>query len=218
MGLEGQELTVEMQRNKQTFNLLIPGTYNAYNALGALAVAEAAGIELASAASALAAVVPAFGRGEKVVVHGKTIVLLLIKNPTGFDQIIQTYFSRFWGDGPGASDGSSTRSSQVVIAINDSFADGRDVSWLWDAALEEFMGKKFEITASGTRAYDMALRLKYAEVKAVPEPDLNRAIENFLGRIKSGETAFILATYTAMLTIRKLLGRQSTLERFWKGS
>lgn len=183
--------------------LRLPGLYNLYNALGALAVADTAGVKRQPALRALEQVSAAFGRVEKVTIDGKYIYLLLIKNPTGFNQIIQTFLA-------------DAKAKKVLIAINDKFADGRDVSWLWDGGIEELTGKKLDVITSGTRAYDMALRLKYAEVKADSESDLDKAVKKFLGKVKEGETAYILPTYTAMLAIRKMISRRAGLEGFWK--
>ncbi len=201
--------------------LQLPGLYNLYNALGALAVADALEFERAKSIQVLEKVAAAFGRVEKVSIDGKEIYLMLIKNPTGFNQIIQTFFtSPSLRGGTTKQSGRSPRSARddikVLIAINDNFADGRDVSWLWDAALEEFTGKKLEVITSGTRAYDMALRLKYAEVKAEAEMDLDTAVEKFLRGVKKGETAYILPTYTSMLAIRKMIATRAGLEGFWK--
>ncbi len=183
--------------------LQLPGLYNLYNALGALAVADALGIDRAQALPILEQVSAAFGRVEQVEIDGKKIVLLLIKNPTGFNQIIQTFFV-------------GNKAKKVLIAINDNFADGRDVSWLWDSAIEEFTGKKLDISTSGTRAYDMALRLKYAEVDSNSELNLQTALDDFVAKIKKGEIAYILPTYTAMLAIRQMLSGEAKLEGFWK--
>lgn len=189
--------------------LQLPGLYNLYNAIGALAVGDALDLDRKQVLPILVNVAAAFGRVEKVTIDGKHLLLLLIKNPTGFNQIIQTFLA---GDRlPGTGD-----SRKLLIAINDNFADGRDVSWLWDAGLEELTGKKIEVITSGTRAYDMALRLKYAEVKAEPLIELDDSVEKLLAKVKPGETAYVLPTYTAMLAIRKMISQRANLEGFWK--
>lgn len=188
--------------------LSLPGLYNLYNGLGALAVGDSAGIKAKQALPALRQVGAAFGRVEQVKIDGKDIFLLLIKNPTGFNQIIQTFFSK--------TENRKPKTVRLLIAINDKFADGRDVSWLWDVGIEELTGKKLDAIVSGTRGYDIALRLKYAEVKSEVELDLGKAVDRFLGKVKAGETAYILPTYTAMLAIRKLISRRAGLEGFWK--
>lgn len=197
------QITEDGERKTEKIRLQLPGLYNQYNALGALAVADALDVDRPKAVKVLENVAAAFGRVEQVTIDGKHIYLLLIKNPTGFNQIIQTFLA-------------DKQPKKLLIAINDLFADGRDVSWLWDAAIEELTGKQLRVTTSGTRAYDMALRLKYAEVKSNTEADLSKAVDSFIGSLKKGETGYVLPTYTAMLAIRKMISDRAGLEGFWK--
>lgn len=223
-------------------NLKLPGLYNAYNALAALAAATSLGISIKTAVAALAHVTAAFGRVEKVAVDDRIVYLLLIKNPTGFNQVIQT-FLRDSGIVDRRSGNTQLRSpnyeprSSIMIAINDNFADGRDVSWLWDVAFEELQsnanhstsslrqgsgptagqeGQTSNIIASGIRAADLALRLKYAEMGAAVEPDLETAFNRLIRATPPGETAYVLPTYTAMLALRTIIGRRTKLKGFWK--
>jgi UDP-N-acetylmuramyl tripeptide synthase len=125
---------------------------------------------------------------------------MLIKNPTGFNQIIQTFLKP------------KPQTNPVLFCINDNIADGRDVSWLWDSALEDIAGYQGKVIVSGTRAYDMALRLKYAgfkTAKIVIEPDIEQAIQKLLASIKSGQLGYILPTYTAMLKARSIISQKS---------
>lgn len=141
------------------------------------------------AARALAAVAPPFGRGEVVDVDGHPLELVLVKNPAGFTVALGTY-----GASPVAT----------MIAINDDYADGRDVSWLYDVAFDSLAARGVAMT-SGVRAYDMALRLRYDDIAtARVEPDLERALDAFLAAHR-GQPARIFCTYTAMLGLRKML-------------
>jgi UDP-N-acetylmuramyl tripeptide synthase len=147
------------------------------------------------AADALRAVTPPFGRGEVVMVDGIPLELVLVKNPAGFTVALGTY-----GSTPVAT----------MIAINDNYADGRDVSWLYDVAFDSLRGRGVAVT-SGVRAYDMALRLQYDEVPvAVVEPDLDEALETFL-RSHPDEPKRVFCTYTAMMALRRILAAQYDL-------
>lgn len=142
---------------------------------------------------------PAFGRQEIIEYHNKKIFLLLSKNPTGFNQSIDTVLNL---DG---------KKKNFLLALNDRIADGRDVSWIWDVDFEQLIPHAHTITISGDRAYDLALRLKYAFYfnNQTPHlavfPKLKEALHHLLTVSHDGETAFILPTYTAMLDVRKLL-------------
>ena len=151
-----------------------------------------------TAAEALAAVEPPFGRGEVIDVDGAPLELVLVKNPAGFTVALGTY-----GGEPVAT----------MVAINDDYADGRDVSWLYDVSFESLRGQGVALT-SGVRGWDMALRLCYdgVEVGAV-ETDLDAALERFL-REHAGEPTRIFCTYTAMMRLRRRLADRFGLARF----
>lgn len=163
------------------------GLYNAYNQLAAVAAAGSLGVPAPEAGADLRRDV--FGRQETFGYKGRQLTLLLIKNPTGFNQVIQTFLT----DKPGP----------MMIAVNDNFADGRDVSWLWDVAFEEIGEAQF--VASGIRAADLALRLKYADRPASVQEDLMDGVDRLLEQVPEGGSAYILPTYTAMLELRNRL-------------
>ena len=107
----------------------------------------------------------------------------------------------------------------ILVAINDRYADGTDVSWLWDAEFERLAGAVEHVTVSGTRAEDMAVRLKYAGVepeRIASEPDLAHALDNALTRLPADETLYVLPTYTAMLELRSELARRGWVRPFWE--
>ena len=116
---------------------------------------------------------------------------ILVKNPAGFNQIIRLL--------------ADIEPSSVLIAINDLDADGRDVSWLWDARLEDLTASRHRFGTSGLRAYDMGLRLKYADIEAWSEPDLGAALDRLVGSAAEGETVLLVPTYTAMLRLHSML-------------
>lgn len=149
----------------------------------------------AAAAEALRAVTPPFGRGEVVMVDGQPLELVLVKNPAGFTVALGTY-----GSTPVAT----------MIAINDNYADGRDVSWLYDVSFESLRTRGVTIT-SGVRGYDMALRLQYDDVPvAAVEPDLDEALDAFLAQ-HPDEPKRIFCTYTAMMALRRTLAARYDL-------
>jgi len=150
------------------------------------------------AVAALERVEPPFGRGEVIDADGQPLELVLVKNPAGFTVALGTY-----GNTP----------VTTMVAINDDYADGRDVSWLYDVSFESLRGKGVALT-SGVRAYDMALRLQYDDVTvARVEPDLDLALEHFLSAYED-ETKRIFCTYTAMMALRRNLARRYGLANF----
>jgi UDP-N-acetylmuramyl tripeptide synthase len=150
------------------------------------------------AVTALQMVEPPFGRGEVIDADGQPLELVLVKNPVGFTVALGTY-----GNAP----------VTTMVAINDNYADGRDVSWLYDVSFESLRDKGVALT-SGVRAYDMALRLKYDDVAvAEVQPDLDVALERFLTAYKD-EPKRIFCTYTAMMTLRRDLAARYGLANF----
>jgi len=198
---KGMELDMKLADQKLVVKLPLPGLYNAYNALAATAMAAKMGVKIDVIKSTLESTRAAFGRVEHFTYKDRQVYLLLIKNPTGFNQVIQTFVKKH------------KNNSQIMLAINDNFADGRDVSWLWDAAVEEIAGSQ-PIVVSGTRAYDMAVRLKYADRASDVHQDLQGAFERAIRQTPKEGTLYVLPTYTAMMSLRKWLAGKVGLEAF----
>ncbi len=190
---------------ERDFRPPLPGLYNAYNALAAVAAALALGVSLETCLESLSHFRAAFGRLERASIGDREILLALIKNPVGVGQVLQML----------ATGG---RTFPCLIVINDRIADGTDVSWLWDADFEALAGKASSLVVSGTRARDMAVRLKYAGINGemVVEEDLEQALDIALSRTPPGATLHILPTYTAMLEVRALLARRGYVTPFWE--
>ncbi len=191
-GVRGARFTLRVGDARAPVALPLPGLYNVYNALGAAALCHALGVGLPQIAAGLAAAGPAFGRAE--VVDGLTI--LLVKNPAGANEVIRTVALE-----PGEH--------ELLLVLNDRIADGRDVSWVWDADFEVLAPHVGRAVCAGTRAAEMAVRLKYAGVapeRLVVEDDLRRALDRLERR-----PAYVLPTYTAMLEVRELLGGRALL-------
>jgi UDP-N-acetylmuramyl tripeptide synthase len=175
--------------------LPLPGLFNVYNLLGALSVALMLGLPVDTIQAGVKAFHSVFGRAERKTIAGKSVMVMLIKNPVGATEVLK----QVAGDPKG----------RLLIAINDNFADGRDVSWLWDAAFEVIPqpadGSGASIVVSGERAADMAVRLKYAGI--APErltvvDDLKTALHQAVANTQPHETLYILPTYTALLKLR----------------
>lgn len=190
-------------------SLAVPGLYNAYNAVAAIATATAFGIPAETVADALAAFRSAFGRIERVTLDGRTLVMALVKNPVGFNETLRMLTA-----------GTGGLETPTLIAINDLFADGRDVSWLWDVDFELLATGEAPLSTAGLRGPDMANRLKYAGVAAGRirplESDLGRALDAFAASLQPGTTGYVLPTYTAMLGLRAELAKRGAVESFWR--
>jgi lipid II isoglutaminyl synthase (glutamine-hydrolysing) len=189
-----------------SLTLPLPGLYNVYNGLAATAGSLALGVAPAVVAQGLAQVSAAFGRLERIAVGDRVVSLALVKNPVGCTEVLRTLTA-------------DSAPKTLLVAINDLFADGTDVSWLWDADFELLGGHVACAVCSGTRAADMALRLKYALVepeRLLVEPDVAHALQEALARTPAGGTLHVLPTYTAMLALREALHRQGAVAAFWE--
>ncbi|NLC67264.1 MAG: DUF1727 domain-containing protein [Clostridiaceae bacterium] len=191
----------------------LPAIYNIYNALAGCACGIAMGFSHDSIIKALSEFEPGFGRMEKIKKDDKSIRVILIKNPTGFNQVLDYILNE---------NNDENKSFNIAFLINDNAADGRDISWLWDVNIEK-LGKIYDkiITAyvSGTRGPDMAVRLKYADFdtkKIKHVEDYNRIINEALETTPGNGTFYILPTYTAMLDIRYILKNKFKLKEFWE--
>jgi UDP-N-acetylmuramyl tripeptide synthase len=210
-GMDGSEVTVRTLQGELRLELPLPGLYNVYNALAAVAAGLRLGVAPDRIAAALGEMRAAFGRVETIEVGGVPVSILLIKNPAGANEVLRTLMleSR---DGDGNDEG-----IDLWIALNDRIADGRDVSWIWDADFELLASGVRRVICAGTRAPEMALRLKYAgwpeeAIEAVPGigASLDAAVAGSQGRL------FALPTYTALLELRKLLADRGLAKEFWR--
>jgi UDP-N-acetylmuramyl tripeptide synthase len=185
--------------------LPLPGLYNVYNALGAAALCLRLGVTVADVAAGLRTVTAAFGRAERVAVGDVEVSILLIKNPAGANEILRTLTLE-------------SGELDVLAILNDRTADGRDVSWVWDADFEIVASKVRRITCAGTRAAELALRFKYAGLEADRlrvVPSLSRALDQAVEHAPSGRL-FALPTYTALLELREELARRGYVAQFWQ--
>lgn len=197
--VSGTDFAVAIAGKRHRATLPLPGTYNLYNALAAIALASGLGAPADTVLPVIARTTAAFGRVERVELRGRTLYLLLIKNPAGFTQVLETFLL-------------GQASPHVLMLINDEHADGRDVSWLWDVPLETLAPLEPVVTVGGTRATDMMLRLKYAGITAHGSSNLDAVLERFIHGLAEGETGYVLPTYTAMLAVRRKLAAEGNLE------
>jgi lipid II isoglutaminyl synthase (glutamine-hydrolysing) len=206
-GMDGSRVSVRTPAGEIRLELPLPGLYNVYNALAAVAAGLRLGVAPERIAAALGGIRAAFGRVETIEVGGTPVSILLIKNPAGANEVLRTLMLESRDSGP----------IDLWIALNDRIADGRDVSWIWDADFELLSAGIRRVVCAGTRAPEMALRLKYAgwpaeAIGVVPgiEPSLDAAVQGAEGRL------FALPTYTALLELRKLLADRGLAKEFWR--
>ena len=195
-GLRGAQVTIRLPAGTVQVQLPLPGLYNVYNALAAAALATALGAPPDDVVAGLEAVAAAFGRAETVRVAEHDLLLLLVKNPAGANEVLRTLALE-----PGEHD--------LLAVLNDHTADGRDVSWIWDADFELLADRLRRVTCCGTRAPEMALRLKYAgvpEERLSVQPDLSAGLDGALAAVPGVPGRLVaIPTYTAMLELRREL-------------
>ena len=210
-GMDGSRTRVRTPSGEIELNLPLPGLYNVYNALAAVAAGLRLGVAPERIASALGEMRAAFGRVETIPVNDTPVSILLIKNPAGANEVLRTLMLE---SREHAEEGEGI---DLWIALNDRIADGRDVSWIWDADFELLADGVRRVVCAGTRAPEMALRLKYAgwpeeAIEIVPgiEASLDAAVAGASGAV------FALPTYTALMELRKLLADRGLAKEFWR--
>ena len=205
-GIEGSEFTLRTPQGVSRVRTSLPGVYNIHNVLAAAACCSQMGVATETVVRGVETFAPAFGRAERVRLNGRDAILLLAKNPAGFNEVLRAVLRDAGG-------------KVVLIAINDLTADGRDISWLWDVDFEMLAGSVRHVVVSGIRAEDMALRLKYAGIPAqsmVVRANLRQALDAAVEAVDCGERLYILPTYTAMLQLRRELQRRGHVRGFWE--
>ena len=217
-GVRAARFTLRTPAGEAEVSLALPGLYNVYNALAAATLATALEVPLQNIVAGLQSTKAAFGRAEIVTLSvpgadgrplARELRILLIKNPAGANEVLRTLALE-----AGEHD--------LLGVLNDHIADGRDVSWIWDADFELLAGRIRRVTCSGTRAADLAARLKYAGIEPARihlQEDLASALRTAAGDgwVGSGSTAplYALPTYTAMLALRALLVARGEASSAW---
>jgi lipid II isoglutaminyl synthase (glutamine-hydrolysing) len=205
-GISGSRVHITTPEGDLDLDLPLPGLYNVYNALAAVTAGLRSGISLDRVRRGLESMRAVFGRVETIEVAGKPVSILLIKNPAGANEVLRTLRLE---SGDGRID--------LWLALNDRIADGRDVSWIWDADFELLADGVRRVVCAGTRAPEMALRLKYAgwpqdsiEVVDPINASLDKAVSDTPSRL------FALPTYTALLELRTLLAHRGLATDYWE--
>jgi UDP-N-acetylmuramyl tripeptide synthase len=194
--------------------LPIPGLYNVYNVVAAMAAADELGVGIDEIRQAIGTAAPAFGRFERIPVPGPngeqgTITLLLVKNPTGLNEVVRTLVA------------SGVDLTATLFALNDAIADGRDTSWVWDADVEPLLERAGAMVVTGERAAEFGLRAVYGGLDpdgVIHEPDLEQAMYRVLERAREFTEhghAYALVTYTAMLSMRATIAGQGWTRSYW---
>jgi len=207
-GLDGASFMLAAAEGMARVRLALPGLYNVYNALGAAALALELGISLGEIVSGLGRFSAAFGRFERIAIGDRTVLMLLIKNPAGANEVVRTLLD-------------SGTPKVAVIALNDAIADGRDVSWIWDVDFEPLAAGLDTLVATGSRAAELALRFAYgglprARIEVIPS--LEQALDRGLELTPPGAELTVLPTYTAMLALRRTIAGRGHVSNYWESA
>lgn len=203
VSIDGKKAEFTFDDSSHTVEMQLGGVYNLLNSAAALSLVRQilSSNNLTQASTpqtlltTLSEIKPAFGRGETIILNDTPIELILVKNPSGFRLSLLSF---------------ADKNTQTMIAINDNYADGRDMSWLWDVDFSKLDNVQM---ISGIRAYDMALRLAYDDIlPANIEPDLATALDKFI-KNSPDQPKQIFCTYTAMTSLRKLLAERTEVEK-----
>ncbi len=200
----GTRFTLSYEDERAEIDLALPGLFNVYNALHAAALTAAMGTPIAAIVEGLQSVRPVFGRTEVIPIGGVTLQIFLVKNPVGANAVLETL------------DALSSGPRDMYFGLNDSVVDGRDVSWIWDVDFEALAGNVRLAICTGSRADELALRLKYAGVEETGiliEPDISRALDAIASESKS--LVYAMCNYTAMLDLREILADRGLAPRYW---
>ena len=205
-GLESVSFKLVDGEGALPIRLNLPGLYNVYNALAAAGLALALGASREEVCDGLQRFRPAFGRFERLEIGDRSMLMLLVKNPAGANEVVRTLVS---GGAP----------RLAVIALNDRIADGRDVSWIWDVDFEPLLERLERVVVSGDRAAELALRFKYAgfeegAIEVVPE--LGHALDRGLELTPAGSELVVIPTYTAMLALRGIVSERGFARPYWE--
>ncbi|HSC03118.1 MAG TPA: MurT ligase domain-containing protein [Solirubrobacteraceae bacterium] len=204
-GTRGSSFDLVTPSGRARVELPLPGLYNVYNALGAAALCLGLDVPVDVVVAGLAGVRAAFGRAERIAIGDVELQVLLIKNPAGANEILRTLVIE-----PSELD--------LLAVLNDRTADGHDVSWVWDADFEMLAGRVRRVTCAGTRASELAVRLKYAGVpvdRLHVVPGVAAALDEALADAPAGRV-YALPTYTALLELRGLLAERGYAVPFWE--
>ena len=199
-------VTLRTPQGPLTLEIPLPGVHNVYNATAAIAAAMSADLDIEKAPQALASIRPAFGRLEKIQAGDQTIYLAFVKNPTSFNLMLRLIKQH------------ATEKHALIVASN-TVVDGEDFAWLWDVDLEEIAPEIRDIVCSGSKAEELAMRLKYADV---PTDNISiihereAALDAALKNTGPGGTLYIMASYTPTHELRRIMQKRGWVKHFWE--
>jgi UDP-N-acetylmuramyl tripeptide synthase len=205
-GLDGIAFSLSTPAGDARVQLAVPGLYNVYNALAAASLALGLGLSLPEVVAGLERFRAAFGRFERFAAGDRSVLLLLIKNPAGANEVVRTLEEA--GVPP-----------TLVVALNDRIADGRDVSWIWDVDFEPLLARAERIVVTGERAAELGLRFTYGGLsrgRLEVEPALEAALDRGLALTPPGGELVVLPTYTAMLGLRSIATARGLTRPYWE--
>ncbi len=200
---------VEMTENEMTIkienellNITLTGMYNSYNVLCAYGICRELGIKKEKILEYLEGYVEIKGRHETIKIGNKDVVVILVKNPAGYNEALMTV--------------KRNENSAIVLLLNDDYVDSRDISWIWDVDFEEIVSDR-TVLIGGKRKYDMAVRLKIAGFnrKNFIFASTNSELIEKIKKCRE-EKVYILATYTAMTSLRKYLFNNKYITTYWE--
>lgn len=193
------KLQISIHKRTLGASYQLPGLFNVYNVLAAVSVANSFDLEDDNLTSPISNFSGAFGRFQKINIQNKQILIFLVKNPTGANEVLRTL---------------ATKDNLNILAIlNDNFADGRDVSWIWDTNWEILTGRVKSINIAGIRSWDLANRVKYAGFKLNKDnvyTDIYYSLQKSVGNLNNNDTLIVLPTYTALLKVQQSLNKMGT--------
>ena len=205
-GLRGLNMGISVDNQALDIKFNLPGFYNVYNILAAAACANVLGIKSKIIESGIEKFDAAFGRLEKFKMNSNEAILMLVKNPTGFNEVIRLL----------KTDG---QKKKMIITLNDNIPDGRDISWIWDVDFEKLVCLVDFVWVAGKRAEELALRFKYAGLnmdKILVEKDYDKLLEMTQSKLNEKETLYILPTYSSMLNLRGIIAEKGYLKKSWE--
>jgi UDP-N-acetylmuramyl tripeptide synthase len=205
-GLKSSSFDLVTPEGARRVSIALPGLYNVYNALAAASLSLVLGAGVDEIHAGLGRFRAAFGRFERIEAGDRTVLLLLVKNPAGANEVVRTLV-----------DAGAPR--RLLVALNDEIADGRDVSWIWDVDFEPLIGTLEELIAGGGRAEELALRFKYAGLEPARISlvrDLGSALAHGLEATPPDGELVVLPTYTAMLALRRIASQRGLVRPYWE--
>ncbi|MCD6420742.1 MAG: DUF1727 domain-containing protein [Synergistetes bacterium] len=200
--IDGSVFSIEAGESCMPINSKLPGLYNISNIAAAVALVISIGLRLQDTVKAVSNTTAAFGRGEKFIYKDKLFYIMLVKNPTGYNAVINLLKSK--------------KDLNILLYLNDNIPDGTDVSWIWDVNFEELKNRVSILGISGTRGYDMEVRIKYSELnhrRGFTELDIEKALLKFINMAENKKN-YILANYSAMTELRDKIKRKGILKRY----